>query len=59
MKFIPNRAATLAEMRDLHRQAWHEAGVLTIKPDDVDDDLIREILTRIGTELYGERPRGD
>jgi hypothetical protein len=59
MRYIPNQRASASEMRDLRRQAWREAGVLTVKPDDIPDELIRRILTELGEQLYGQRPGGD
>ena len=40
----------------MRRAAWRQQGVVVLRPDDVEDDWIRQALINEATRLYGQRP---
>lgn len=44
-----------SEMHNMARRAWHESGVLTVRPEDVRAWEDRQHLVNIGNALYGQR----
>jgi hypothetical protein len=39
----------------MRRAAWRQQGVVVLRPDDVEDDWIRQALINEATRLYGRR----
>ena len=42
----------------MRRAAWRQQGVAVLRPDDVEDDWVRQALINEAERLYGRR-RGD
>ena len=40
----------------MRRAAWRQQGVVVLRPDDVEDDWIRQALINEAERLYGRRP---
>jgi hypothetical protein len=43
----------------MRRAAWRHQGVVVLRPDDVRDDWIRQVLINEANRLYGRRAGGD
>jgi hypothetical protein len=43
----------------MRRAAWRKQGVVVLRPEDVEDDWVRQALINEATRLYGRRPRDE
>ena len=43
----------------MRRAAWRQQGVVVLRPEDVEDDWVRQALINEATRLYGRRPGED
>ena len=58
----PTQARTTPTDEDLlamRRAAWRKQGVLVLRPEDVEDDWIRQALINEATRLYGRRSESE
>jgi hypothetical protein len=56
------QARTMPTDEDLlamRRAAWRKQGVVVLRPDDVEDDWVRQALINEAIRLYGRRPRDE
>ena len=42
---------------DLRRRAWHGLGLVVLDPEDIHDELERQMVLNIAHRLYGRRGR--
>jgi hypothetical protein len=52
------RAASGDELLAMRKAAWHRQGIVVLRPEDVQDDWIRQALISEATRLYGRRTEG-
>jgi hypothetical protein len=52
------RAASGDELLEMRRAAWHRQGIVVLRPEDVQDDWIRQALISEATRLFGRRREG-
>ncbi|MBX3504437.1 MAG: hypothetical protein KF895_03085 [Parvibaculum sp.] len=45
-------------LRSMRTAAWHRLGVLTVRIDEIEDEIERRFLETIGARLFGPRGRG-
>ena len=43
----------------MQRAAWRKQGVVVLRPEDVEDDWVRQTLISEAIRLYGRRPEGE
>jgi hypothetical protein len=43
----------------MRRAAWRKQGVVVLRPEDVEDDWIRQALINEATRLYGRRAESE
>ena len=46
------------DLQAMRRAAWQQQGVITLKPEDVPDDWIRQALINEANRRYGRRGGG-
>lgn len=51
----PRRPLDAEQLRRLRAEAWHGQGIIVIRPEDVDDDWIRQAFVNEAHRLYGRR----
>ena len=44
------------DLQAMRRAAWRQQGVVVLRPEDVEDDWVRQALINEATRLYGRRP---
>jgi hypothetical protein len=52
------RAATGDELLAMRKAAWHRQGVIVLRPEDVQDEWIRQALVSEAARLFGRRREG-
>ena len=45
------------QLRRMRAAAWHGQGVVVIRPEEVEDDWIRQAIVNEADRLYGKRNR--
>lgn len=54
-KLIPKQPATADELTEMKEKVWHRQGLLVVRPEQINDSWVRQILENVGNELYGKR----
>ena len=49
------RALAAEQLRRMRAEAWHGQGVAVIRPEEVEDDWIRQAIVNEADRLYGKR----
>jgi hypothetical protein len=52
---VGRNAATDDDLLAMRRAAWRKQGVVVLRPEDVQDDWVRQALVNEVTRLYGPR----
>jgi len=53
----PRQPAEPDQLRRMRAAAWHGQGVVVIRPQDVEDDWIRQAIVNEADRLYGKRKK--
>jgi hypothetical protein len=56
-RWIGRTPASDVELRALRRRAWHETGVVVLRPEEIDDAFARQALINAAQALFGPRAR--
>jgi hypothetical protein len=56
-RWIGRTPASDVELRALRRRAWHETGVVVLRPEEIDDAFARQALINAAQALFGRRGR--
>jgi hypothetical protein len=51
------RSLEADQLRRMRAAAWHGQGVIVLRPEDVEDDWIRQAIVNEADRLYGKRNR--
>ncbi len=43
------------QLEPLRRAAWHQQGVITLRPEEITDEWLRQGLVNLAEKLYGKR----
>lgn len=57
-RHLPQAPPSEAEMFAMRRAAWLKQGVIVMRPADIPDAWIRQVLINAATKLYGAREMG-
>ncbi|KGM34491.1 hypothetical protein [Inquilinus limosus] len=53
----PRPPTEIEQLRRMRAAAWHGQGVVVIRPEEVEDDWIRQAIVNEADRLYGKRNR--
>ena len=51
----PERSADDEQLQAMRRAAWRDQGVAVLRPEDINDDWMRQVIVNAAEKLYGKR----
>jgi len=47
--------ADAQELEAMQRRAWHDYGVIVLRPEEIADDFTRQTVINLGNQKFGKR----
>ena len=54
-RYVAKPAATAGQVRALGARAWHDEGIVCLRPEELTDEFLRQALINAAERLYGRR----
>jgi hypothetical protein len=51
----PQQPASKEELESMRKKAWHEQGLILIRPGEILDDWLRQGVINLANRLFGKR----
>ena len=52
---LPRGPTPTEQLEPLRRAAWHQQGVITLRPEEITDEWLRQGVVNLAEKLYGRR----
>jgi hypothetical protein len=57
-RYVAKPAATTGQVRALGARAWHDEGIVCLRPEELTDVFLRQAVINAAERLYGKRLDG-
>jgi hypothetical protein len=57
-RYVAKPAATTGQVRALGARAWHDEGIVCLRPEELIDVFLRQAVINAAERLYGKRLDG-
>lgn len=57
-RYVAKPAATTGQIRALGARAWHDEGIVCLRPEELTDVFLRQAVINAAERLYGKRLDG-
>ncbi|KKL77682.1 hypothetical protein LCGC14_2032430 [marine sediment metagenome] len=54
-RYVAKPAATTGQVKALGARAWHDEGIICLRPEELTDDFLRQAVINAAEKLYGRR----
>ena len=54
-RYVAKPAATTGQVKALGARAWHDEGIVCLRPEELTDNFLRQACITAAEELYGRR----
>jgi len=54
-RYAAEPAATTGQVKALGARAWHDEGIICLRPEELTDDFLRQAVINAAEKLYGRR----
>ncbi len=54
-RYVANPPATTGQVKALGARAWHDEGIVCLRPEELTDNFLRQAVINAAEKLYGRR----
>ena len=54
-RYVAKPAATTGQVKALGARAWHDEGIVCLRPEELTDNFLRQAVINAAEKLYGRR----